>query len=49
VIGFAVLAAVLMLVIKHPTDAADWVRGIGHVVGSTLDGLSTFFQRLAAG
>ncbi|WP_027941300.1 hypothetical protein [Amycolatopsis taiwanensis] len=37
-----VLIAIVTLVIKYPSDAAHWVRGLG----SVIDGLVDFFRTL---
>ncbi|WAL65953.1 hypothetical protein ORV05_34735 [Amycolatopsis cynarae] len=41
-LGLLTLIAVVVLVIKYPTDAARWVRGLGTVI----DGLVAFFRAL---
>lgn len=42
-----VLLGVLVLVIKHPSEAAGMATGIGHFVGSAVDGVAAFFRDLA--
>lgn len=44
VIGTAVVLALLVIVVKHPADAANWVKT---AVG-WLDGLVTFFQQVGS-
>jgi hypothetical protein len=44
VVGLLIGAAVLMLVVKHPTDAAEWVHGAGQLAGDAIDGISTFLR-----
>jgi hypothetical protein len=41
-LGTLVTIAVVVLVIKYPSDAARWVRGLGTVI----DGLVTFLRAL---
>ncbi len=38
--------AVLMLVVKHPADAAEWLTQGASSVGSLVDGLATFLQHI---
>ncbi|TCO47987.1 hypothetical protein [Actinocrispum wychmicini] len=38
--------AVLMLVVKYPSDVASWVTGAGHVLSSLANGLVSFFRAL---
>lgn len=43
-IGALVALAVLTLVVKHPSDAADWVTGLFHMLGRAIDGISAFLH-----
>ncbi|QWF80445.1 hypothetical protein [Amycolatopsis sp. CA-230715] len=47
-IGLTVLAAVLMLIVKHPANAATWVQSAGDWVGNAVDGLANFIQQCAS-
>ena len=47
VIGGLVVLGVLVLVIKHPSEAAGMATGIGHFIGSAIDGVAAFFRDLA--
>jgi len=46
VIGTLIVVAALMLVVKHPTDAAAWVHAAGQMAGSVIDGLSILLGQL---
>ncbi|WP_344861975.1 hypothetical protein [Amycolatopsis ultiminotia] len=46
VIVGALALAVLVLVVKYPSDAASWAQGVGSVAADTIDGLVTFFRGL---
>lgn len=47
-ISTLVLLAVLALVIKHPTDAANMVTALWAAGASAVDGLATFFQAVGS-
>ncbi|ONI72704.1 hypothetical protein ALI144C_42580 [Actinosynnema sp. ALI-1.44] len=38
--------ALIMLVVKYPSDVASWVTGAGHILTGLADGLVTFFRAL---
>jgi hypothetical protein len=42
VVGTAVLLAILVIVVKHPSDAANFVK----TVFGWIDQIATFFMRL---
>lgn len=46
VIGTAVVLAILVIVIKHPTDAASFAKALFSGVGAVIDGLVSFFRSL---
>jgi hypothetical protein len=48
VIGYLVLFAVLALVVKHPGQAAGWVKHTFVWIGSVTDGLASFIQSAAS-
>lgn len=43
-IGFLTVIAVLTLVIKHPTESANWLSQAGHFIGAVIDGIASFLQ-----
>jgi hypothetical protein len=43
----AVALAVLVLVVKHPAEAASIVKAVAGAVGAIIDGISSFVQHLA--
>lgn len=45
-IGGAVTIAVLVYVVKYPTEAANTVSGIFGMLGHLVDGLASFFSHL---
>lgn len=46
IIGLAVVIALLVIVIKHPADAAAAATSAARFVGSVIDGLWSFVQQL---
>lgn len=46
VIGTAVVLAILVMVVKHPTDAASFAKTIFSGLGAVIDGLVSFFRSL---
>ncbi|PRX45349.1 hypothetical protein B0I33_10910 [Prauserella shujinwangii] len=48
VLGTLIVLGLLVLVVKHPADAALWVQELAAWVGSVVDGIAAFFQQLAA-
>ncbi|GAA4866723.1 hypothetical protein [Saccharopolyspora rosea] len=44
VLGGLVLLAVLALVVKHPTDAAEFARNASTALAGAVDGLTTFLR-----
>jgi hypothetical protein len=46
VIGTAVTLAILVIVVKHPTDAASFAKSIFSALGAVIDGLVSFFRSL---
>jgi hypothetical protein len=47
VIGILAGVALFVVVVRHPGDAASWVRGVGDWLGSVVDGLASFLRQLA--
>ncbi|GAA5115929.1 hypothetical protein [Haloechinothrix salitolerans] len=47
-IGFAVVIAVLLVVVKHPQDSASWVQSLIDGGESVIDGLAAFLHKLAS-
>jgi len=46
VIGTAVMLAILVIVIKHPTDAASFAKAFFSGFGAVVDGFVGFFRAL---
>ncbi|WP_019808224.1 hypothetical protein [Saccharomonospora halophila] len=46
-LGTLLLLGALVVVVKHPADAATWVQTLGTWVGGAADGVAAFFQQLA--
>lgn len=46
VIGTAVVLAILVIVVKHPTDAATFAKTIFGFLGTVIDGFVSFFRSL---
>lgn len=46
VIGTAVVLAILVIVVKHPTDAASFAKTLFSVLGAIIDGFVNFFRSL---
>lgn len=47
-IGAAVLIALLVVVVKHPGDAASAVKSLLSMGEAVVDGIAAFLHRLAA-
>lgn len=47
-IGILVGLAVVMLIIKYPSDAAGWVTGAAHLMMNIVGGLVAFFRQLGS-
>jgi hypothetical protein len=45
-IGTAVVLAILVIVVKHPTDAASFAKAVFSGLGTVIDGLVSFFRSL---
>ncbi|GAB3433593.1 hypothetical protein [Actinophytocola sediminis] len=45
-IGFAVVLAILVIVVKHPADAASFAKTLFGGLGAIIDGLVSFFRTL---
>ncbi|MGO1055740.1 hypothetical protein [Crossiella sp. CA198] len=43
-LGLLVLVAVLVLVVKHPNDSANWVSSVASGIGDVIDGIATFLR-----
>lgn len=48
VLGALIALALLVFVVKHPTDAANWAKAIAAGIGSIIDGIAAFTRQLAA-
>jgi hypothetical protein len=46
VIGTAAVLAILVMVVKHPTDAASFAKTLFSALGAVIDGLVSFFRTL---
>lgn len=46
-ISSLIVVALLAIVIKHPSDAATWAKGFVSWLEGAVDGIATFFQRVA--
>lgn len=46
VIGGVVVLAILVIVVKHPTDAASFTKTLFSGLGAVIDGLVSFFRSL---
>ncbi|WP_435070732.1 hypothetical protein [Amycolatopsis thermoflava] len=46
-IGGLVTLAIIAIVIKHPSDAATWVRAVSSAATEAIDGVATFFRQVA--
>lgn len=46
VIGAAVVLAILVIVVKHPTDAASFAKTLFSGLGAVIDGFVSFFRSL---
>lgn len=47
-IGSAVLVALVVVVVKYPTDAASAVEGLISIGESVVDGIARFLHQVAA-
>jgi len=45
-IGLLVLATVLTLVVKYPSESAGWLSGAATMFGKVVDGVVAFFRAL---
>jgi hypothetical protein len=46
VIGTAVVLAILVIVVKHPSDAANFAKTVFSGLGAVIDGLVSFLRSL---
>ena len=46
ILGGLIAAALLMLVVRNPADAAEWAKNALHAVLAVIDGLASFFRQL---
>lgn len=46
-VGGLVVVALLVIVVKHPSDAADWTRQLFAVAGDAVDGIVSFIRQVA--
>lgn len=47
-IGSAIALALLVVVVRHPSDAADLFKGLIGFAGSIVDGIATFIRQMGA-
>jgi hypothetical protein len=47
-IGTLIMLAILVVVVKHPSDAAEWVKALGGWIGTAADGIAQFMQQVTA-
>lgn len=47
VVGLFIGIAIAVLVVQHPTEAADWTKGVFGVAENIIDGLVIFFKGVA--
>jgi hypothetical protein len=45
-VGTMVMLALLVVIVKHPTDAAEWAKALGAWIGNAADGIATFMQQV---
>lgn len=45
-VGWVVALAVVVLVVKYPSDSARWATSTFHVLGSAVEGVATFLRLL---
>lgn len=48
VIGIVVLIALAVIVVKHPGDAATWVKDGFSALGDVIDGVVAFIRNVSA-
>lgn len=46
IIGTAIVLAILVMVVKHPADAASFAKTVFSGFGAVIDGLASFFRSL---
>lgn len=46
VIGTVVVLAIVVIVVKHPTDAASFAKTLFSGLGSVIDGLVSFLRTM---
>lgn len=46
-VGFLFLAALIVFVVRNPSDAAEAAKGIGNLVVSVIDGIASFIRQVA--
>jgi hypothetical protein len=47
VVGILLTLALLTMVVRHPTDAAEWARALGTWVGDAADGIAIFLRNIS--
>ncbi|MEU3274507.1 hypothetical protein ABZ639_26995 [Saccharomonospora sp. NPDC006951] len=45
-VGTVAVIALLVVVVKHPADAAAWVKGVAGTVVDVVDGFVAFFRNM---
>jgi hypothetical protein len=46
VIGTLVLLALLLVIVKHPSEAAVWAKALGAGIGTAANGLAAFLNAI---
>ncbi|TKG67531.1 hypothetical protein [Prauserella endophytica] len=46
-IGTVAVLALVVVIVRHPGDAAAWAKGMGGVITGIVDGVAAFFRQLA--
>ena len=47
-VGLALLATVVVLLIKHPAEMAGWVSALVKGIGDLIEGLATVFTKVGS-
>jgi hypothetical protein len=48
VMGTLIMLALLVVVVKHPGAAAEWIKSLGSWIGAAADGIAQFMQHVTA-
>lgn len=47
IVGSLIAAALVVLVVRNPADAAGWAKSAVHETMAVIDGLASFFRQLS--